>query len=260
MKPVDEIIDGALRLYRDTLAQTALPAAAGACIGGIPVALALAEGPQPPSFSNIDWSAFALPGLFQLLAGLVVQGMLLKVMALRARNGVQLPVGEALHAGVAMLPALAVSVLLYNLLPALAFAAFLNPVPALLQLMLVVPTAWIAVAGILAAPAVALEGRDGLAALKRSIALVRERWWRTFGLLLLTLCCVLLAYLMLAIAITPLADAAFGGGWPTDVALTTVAGALLTPLVNALLVVVHLDYVGAGQGAPPTQRVDQMEA
>ncbi|MND03869.1 hypothetical protein D3C83_238960 [compost metagenome] len=71
---------------------------------------------------------------------------------------------------------------------------------------------------------------------------------------------VLLVYMLLVVAITPLADAAFGGGWPIEVAVTTAAGGLLTPLLNALLLVIHLDHADTAQGAPPTQRVDQIEA
>jgi hypothetical protein len=238
MKEIDEIIDEALRLYRDTLPQTALPAALGAGIGGIPIAMVLAEVGQPPRLDAMDWSSFGWAWLFQLLLGLAVQGMLLKILAMRARNGVQLPLGEALAAGVALLYLMATLVLC----------------------VLIVPGIWMMIAGMLCAPAIAVEGRDGLAALKRSIALVRGKWWRTFGLLLLAGLCAMLAYLLLAIAVKPLADAAFGGGWPTEAVLTAVVGGLLTPLFNALLLVIHLDYAGTAQGAPPTQRVDQIAA
>jgi len=248
MKAIDELVDDGLRLYRDTLSQTLVPAALGALIGGIPVAMVLADGPQPPQASTIDWSAFGLALLFQAVVNLTVQGMLLKIMALRARNGVNLEASEAFHAGVAMLPSMFIAAVIYFL----CFAA--------LCLLLVLPGIWILVAGALAPTAIALEGRDPLAAIKRSVALVRGKWWRTFGLLMLAGMVMILGYLLCAALVKPLADAAFGGGWPTEAALTTVIGAVFTPMFNALMVIVFLDYAGGEAGAPETQRADRIAA
>lgn len=248
MKAIDELVDDGLRLFRETLPQTLLPAALGALIGGIPIAMVLADGPQPPQWATLDRTSFGLALLFQGVVSLVVQGMLLKMLALRARNGVTLPASEALQAGVAMLPPMLIASLLY-------FLCCLA-----LSLLLVLPGIWMMVAGVLTPVAIALEGRSPVAAVQRSVALLRDKWWRTFGLLLLAGVVMVLGFLLCAALVKPLADLAFGGGWPSETALNTVIGAVFTPLINALLVVVFLDYAGGASGAPETQPADRIAA
>ncbi len=239
MKPLHEVIDETLRVYTLVLPQTFLPAALGALAGGIPMAMVTADMGQPPDLSKMDWSAFGWAWALQLVVSALVQGTLLKLIAMRVRNGVELPLAEALHAGMAMLPTMLVATVIYAVLSiALTFA-------------LVLPGIWMLIVCILYAPAIALEGRDALGSLQRSRALLRGAWWRTFGLMLVTALVVMLGYLLLATFVTPLANAAFGGGWPTEAALATLVGALFTPLINALLVVLFLDYAGREPGAAP---------
>lgn len=245
MKPLHEVIDETLRVYTLVLPQTVLPAAIGAFVGGVPMAMVLADMPQPPTAANMEWSTFGWAWALQLVVSALVQGTLLKQIALRVRNGVELPLGEALHAGMAMLPTMLLATLIYGVLSiALTFV-------------LILPGIWMLIVGILYAPAIALEGRDALGSIQRSRTLLRGAWWRTFGLMVVTGLVVMLGYLLLATLVTPLANAAFGGGWSTDAALTTVVGALFTPLINALLVVMFLDYAGREPGAasapPPAE-------
>lgn len=237
MKPLDEVIDEVLRVYSRSLPSTLLPAAIGAFVGGVPMAMMLGELPQPPTPADIDWSMFGWAWSFQIVVSLVVQGMLLKMIAMQARNGVVLPASEALQAAVAMLPAMLVATLIYLVLT-LA-----------LSLLLLLPGIWFLIAAMFYAPAIALGGCDGLASIQRSRALVRGAWWRTFGLFLLAAVVAMIGYLLIATFVTPLANAVFGGGWTTEAALTTVVGALFTPLINTLLVVLYLEYA-ARDGAP----------
>ena len=238
MKPLDEVIDQVVRVYSQTLSLTLLPAAIGAFVGGVPMAMVLGDLPQPPTADNIDWSIFGWAWSFQIVVSLVVQGMLLKMIAMHARNGVVLPAGEALQAAVAMLPAMLVATLVYLVLTIA------------LTLLLILPGIWMLVMGIFYAPAIAIGGCDAMTSLQRSRALVRGVWWRTFGVFMLAALVAMIGYLLLATLVTPLANAAFGGGWTTEAALTTVVGALFTPLINTLLVVLYLEY-SAREGTPP---------
>lgn len=247
MKPLDEVIDEVLRIYSQTLPLTVVPAAIGAFVGGVPMAMVLADMPQPPTPETMDWSSFGWAWCFQIVVSLVVQGMLLKSIGMHARNGVALPAGEALTAAVAMLPAMLVATLLYLVLTiALSF-------------LLVLPGIWMLVLGMFYAPAIAIGGCDALASIQRSRALVRGVWWRTFGLFLLAALVAMIGYLLIATFVTPLANAAFGGGWTTEAALTTVVGAVFTPLINTLLVVLYFEYSArdgatpAAPSPPPTQ-------
>jgi hypothetical protein len=81
--------------------------------------------------------------------------------------------GAALRAGLRVLPVVAVAVVLY------AIAVILG------MIALIVPGIWAAVAFYFAAQAVVVDGARGAAALRRSWALVKDAWWRTFGILIL---------------------------------------------------------------------------
>lgn len=246
MRSIDKQIEDSLRLFQETLPQLLVPAALGALVGGLPLAMVVTSGPQPPTPETMDWAGFGWAMLFQALVNFAVQGMLIKMLLTHARDGATLPAGEALQAGIAMLPAMFFAALLYML----AMVA--------MMFLLIIPGIWMAVAGVLVQFAVVIEGRGPLGALQRSIELVRGRWWRTLGLLLLATVVMLLGFLLCTALVKPLADAAFGGGWPTEAALSTVIGALFTPLFNALLLTVFLDYAGdpdAGAPQPPSDRI-----
>ena len=239
MKPMHEIIDEIIRVYTLVLPQTFMLAAIGALIGGIPIAMVTADLGQPPDISKMDWSAYGWALAFQMVVSLLVQGSMLKIIAMRVRNGVQLPLAEALHAGVAMLPTMLLATLLYLLLACA------------LTVLLILPGIWMLVAGMFCITAIALEGCDATASIARSRALVKGRWWPTLGLLLLACVVAMLGYLLLTTVIAPLSNALFGGGWTTEAALQTALGALFTPLYNALLVVLFLEYAGSEPGAAP---------
>jgi hypothetical protein len=83
------------------------------------------------------------------------------------------PVWAALRQGLSDLPAVATAVLIAFLATALGFIA------------LIIPGIYIGVRLAFCAQAVVVEGHRSFAALDRSWNLVRDTWWRTFGILIL---------------------------------------------------------------------------
>ncbi len=108
----------------------------------------------------------------------------------------------------------------------------------------VVPGIWLYVAWAFAAPVLLVEGLRGPAALGRSFALVRERWWRTFA--------VIAVGFILAAVISTLVQAVFligiVAGSDNDLVVLVLSGlagtvglAVSTPLQAAILAVVYFD-------------------
>jgi hypothetical protein len=83
------------------------------------------------------------------------------------------PVLDSLRAGWNDLPQVSWAVLFAIAGVALGFVLF------------IVPGIWLAVSWVFAAQAVVVEGRRGTGALRRSFELVRGRWWRVFGIVVL---------------------------------------------------------------------------
>lgn len=111
-------------------------------------------------------------------------------------------------------------------------------------LLLIAPGVWLYVAWAFATPVLLLEGLRGRRALGRSFALVKGRWWRTFG--------VLAVGLILAGVVSTLVQGVFFVGILVNpgndvlvLVLATIAGilglAIATPFVAALTTVVYFD-------------------
>jgi hypothetical protein len=110
---------------------------------------------------------------------------------------------------------------------------------------LIVPGIWLAIAWMVAVPALMIEGCRGTKALGRSFRLVRNRWWATFGV-------IVIAYL-LAGAIQFAAGAIFGaaivagledslvGTVLMNTLATTLASVLATPFQAAVTTIVYFD-------------------
>jgi hypothetical protein len=81
--------------------------------------------------------------------------------------------GGALRAGLRVLPVVVVAVVLYGLAVVLGLIA------------LIVPGIWLSVSLYFAAQAAVVDDARGPNALRRSFELVRDNWWRTFGILIL---------------------------------------------------------------------------
>jgi hypothetical protein len=123
----------------------------------------------------------SLDELNQALGGLAISTLLqgfavLLVLAACFRAIAQAYLGEptdwreSLSYGLKHLPSLLWLALLYTLGLVLGF------------LLLILPGIWLYVCWAFAMPALLIEGRRGRAALGRSFQLVRGRWWRTFGI------------------------------------------------------------------------------
>ena len=120
----------------------------------------------------------------------------------------------------------------------------------LAALLLVLPGIWLGVAWSLALPALLAEGLPGRRALGRSFGLVRGRWWRTFGILLLGGITTSFVSLVVAFPFELIVEAA-----ESLVVAATAAtlGAVLsavasTPLFAAFLTLVYFDLRARKEG------------
>lgn len=137
------------------------------------------------------------------------------------------------------------------------------------MLLLIVPGIWLYLAWAFAVPALLVEGLRGRKALGRSFHLVKGRWWRTFG--------VIVVGFILASVVSAIVQGVFLLGilFESDNDLlvvvlnaiaTTLAFVLVTPFQAALVTVVYFDLRirkegfdlellahGIGAGLPPAQ-------
>ncbi|MYZ36303.1 hypothetical protein GT002_14600 [Streptomyces sp. SID4917] len=116
---------------------------------------------------------------------------------------------------------------------------------------------WLMVRFNLASPALMLERRGVMASLRRSAKLVAGAWWRTFGILLLTLVLTFLVTLVIAVPFGILAAAVDGGGldgllsgtganlgWPFLIITgigTVVATTITYPISAGVTVLLYVD-------------------
>ena len=155
-----------------------------------------------------------------------------------------------------------------------------------MTVLLIAPGVWVYILWAFALPSLLVEGLSGRAALKRSSGLVKERWWRTFG--------VLVVGFVLAGIVSTVVQGVFLVGIivePDNDALVLVLSALSgivglaigTPFQAALLAVVYFDLrvrkegfdlellardIGAGVPAvsdsapllPPAEEIDRTGA
>jgi hypothetical protein len=116
-------------------------------------------------------------------------------------------------------------------------------VPAFLAL--VVPGLWLAIAWSVAIPAMLVEGRGGMAALKRSFDLVKGRWWATCGRLVVAY--ILVSVIAGVVGLLPLAlaggvidDTSFGA-LLLEHAAKFVVSLITTPFIAAVTALVYFD-------------------
>lgn len=102
-------------------------------------------------------------------------------------------------------------------------AGFLLPI-------VVAPALWVWVSASMATPAIALEGAGVIGGLRRSIALVRGRWWATLGYVLLVGLFGLLAILLIQLVAIPLSAL---GGLGLAVDLAAIVGIVAQGLIVA---------------------------
>jgi hypothetical protein len=139
-----------------------------------------------------------------------------------------------------------------RLTPSLLLLTLLNALGVVLGLLLfILPGVWIYVAWAFATPVLLVEGLRGRAALGRSYRLVKGRWWRTFG--------VLVVGFVLAAIVSTIVQAVFLIGIVVGedndalvLVLSAIAGsvglAVTTPFQAALLAVLYFDLRVRNEG------------
>jgi hypothetical protein len=116
---------------------------------------------------------------------------------------------------------------------------------------LIVPGVYIAVSWYFVVQAVVLDGDRGFAPVARSAALVRGRWWQTFGIgLAFQLVAALIPQLVLAYLLTPVARSA--NSYAIVVLVVALVRVIALPLVaiGSTLYYLHLRDTAAAAGAP----------
>jgi hypothetical protein len=139
-------------------------------------------------------------------------------------------------------------------------------------LLFVLPGVWLAVAWSVAVPVLLVEGHAGVAAVKRSFALVQDRWWATFGRLAVAYILVLVVTSVVTVALLAAAVSAIDDTSFAALALEHLASLLVslvtTPFLAAVVTLVYLDLrarkegfdlagaggVGGAPGSPPPPR------
>jgi hypothetical protein len=234
------------------------------------------EGPfgATATFQNPPWVT-VVNSVIQLLGTAFLTATVLAVIA-DAFLGRQVTLGRAYRVGFRR----AVSVLWVSFLTALAVVVFFIPafvvlfilaaqgalVPftseagplfALYFLLLLAATPaaiFLAIRLLFATSAVMVEGQRGIGALRRSWALVRGQWWRTFGIFLLGLLILLGLGVALGlifgviIGVTLAGDATFGftpgqleGFIIGSLIFSVVLAVLATPFINSIIALLYFD-------------------
>ena len=247
---IGEILDVTIKIYRSNFA-TLLKAVA-LVVAPVQVLVALvqasAPGPsspafppdpastEPPDIDAGDMGAWLAAMLVAAALGLVANQLALAA-SLKAVSGAYM--GEtpqwrdSLRFAVTRLGSLVwLAVLTYFLL-ALGFLACL------------VPGIYLYGAWAVAVPALLLEDVRGRAALKRSRSLVKDRWWPTFGAVLLGALLVFavqsaFGFLLIGAVLVPGGDNGFVQ-FVLQAVVGTASGVLATPFSAALAAVVYFD-------------------
>jgi hypothetical protein len=194
-----EILGAALELY--TRHWRGFLVMALAVVG--PIDLILFGGFAGYLWSDYDGAVSPLAGLLLAVEPLVLTIPLVTAVNVRAvmaiGRGERPPVWGSVRAGWNDLPAVSWAVLFALAGTALGFLAF------------IVPGIWLAISWAFAAQSVVVEGRRGTAALRRSFELVRGRWWRVFGIVLLLTLIAAAARSLLAAPLEAVARSADSG-------------------------------------------------
>lgn len=116
----------------------------------------------------------------------------------------------------------------------------------------IIPGIWLYVAWSVAVPALLLENLRGSKALGRSFRLVKGRWWRTFGTLLVgfILAAVvggILSGLVSAVALTDVGDSVLGAAIVNGIS-SGVGQLVTTPVTVAIVTVIYYDLLVRKEG------------
>lgn len=250
---VGEIIDVTFRLYR----QNFVPMVQIAFFGVIPaqaLSLLILLSSVPDTTTDVFGNEFVDTDDWRLVAGsfgstlvsglatLIVVATITKSIAHTYVEAAPVDVGasirETFHR---LLPLIGMTVLYY-------LGVLVGAIPCLVGFF------WLSVSWSVAAPALMLEQTGPVGALGRSFRLVRQRWWPTFGLLILVFLMRTIVTQLISTPITLASGASsgfgtFGEGPSRDltrffVAATlagVIAGVLVTPFHAIVKVVLYVD-------------------
>jgi hypothetical protein len=131
-------------------------------------------------------------------------------------------------------------------------------------LFFVVPGVWLAVAWAVAFPVMLVEGHGGVAALKRSFALVHGRWWATFGrfvvgYILVVVVTAVITSVVLLPALEALDETSFAA-LVVEHLVSFVVSLIATPFIAALATLVYFDLRGRKEGFDPAVLADGLGA
>ena len=242
---IGEVLDAGFRLYRASL------------LRALPLSAPLVIASQWPTFYDtlrgtlgepllqkgaLWWSIYLLAAAFGAwMAG----AMLVLQSQLDSRDSYTLR--QDLLTTLPRVPgAVAVTLIVSALLIAPVLLALSGMLPIWGVLLFALPAIWLTVRLALAVPLYWCEGLDLLAALARSFALVRGRFWRLVAIVIVALTVTLIFFFMLAMlsaVVAPLiglSDIAVIGALQAVVAV--VVGAVAAPLATALSIMVLRDF------------------
>jgi hypothetical protein len=248
---IGEVLDAGFRLYQRSLRHCIAFAAAGVLAEQLPSAYLLARGRllQSHPFADPVWVSLWLVGTLASIA--MWSAVQLRQYAIAT--------GQASDATAELRVALA-------RLPATVLAGIATGLAICVGLvLLIVPGVYFATALMMTGPAVLIEKLGPGQALSRSVQLVRGNWWRTTTILTVALLIVIVFYVLGGLVGFMLAVPLAGG---TDIvvvaAMTSVVGlligALVVPLVVALLLATYVDLRVRRQGSDLEQRISAVGA
>jgi len=260
-----EILDAGIKIYRQkfstllkAVAITAIP------VGILQLLVQLSTLPDtatrtvavtPTSSAHVTSTSAAgaggtiLLGIVTLLAGVLAQAACLKAVS-DTYVGAETDWRTSLRFGFRRIGPLLWAQLLYALAFAAIMIGLIAPVVVLgpLVVILVIPgllvlIPWLYVSWALYVPALLVEDVRGSRSLRRSMWLVRGRWWPTFGTLLVAqlMISAVTSVLMMAFVVLAVAQASFAVLVVTATIVSTIATLLTTPFQASLIAVIYFD-------------------
>ncbi|MGH9138172.1 MAG: hypothetical protein ACRD0G_14185 [Acidimicrobiales bacterium] len=245
---IGEVLDVAIKLYRNNflplIKVVAVVTVPVQVLSGIVLASSISDNDEletTDAFSNPTYE-LDTDQLWMLVAGLLVIAVLGMVASQLASGACFKLVGGAY---VDEQPSWRESLgFALSRLRSLLWLAFLSGVLAALGLLAcIVPGVYFYVAWTVAVPALLLEDRRGMSALRRSRELVRGRWWPVFGVVVLTAILTGIVAQMLTFVFTlPVSNTDSEVVYVTFSTIgSTLAGILTTPFAAAVIIVLYVD-------------------
>lgn len=243
-----EVLDAGVRLFKVSLVRCLPLSLAAVVLGQLPTVYALARGRRPSLSAEAgiaDWALILLAGLGNLL---LWGAILLRQRAIA--EGRVSTVGADLSMALARLPA------------SIGLGLLVLGGIALGMLLLVLPGIYLSIALMFAYPALLLEDAPVLAALRRSLELVRGNWWRTSMILVVAFFAIIVFYAVGSIFGLILLQLTGGGDVGSVFLVTSVIaaliGALFTPFMSALWLVQFAELKLRREGVDLASRIESL--